>query len=116
VDTHPGESCRGETYEKRLITRLNGGLIILGSGKSLFMVSVHCIPMTGQAILLSAVPGAGFQELFDRFTASIPKDPKTHWLILPPDALVRIVLIGLLRLLMGDLWCFLPADNSGMIT
>ena len=45
--------------------------------------------MTGQATLLSAVPGSGFHDLLDRFTESFPENPKTHWLILPTNALVR---------------------------
>jgi RecB family exonuclease len=45
--------------------------------------------MPEEATVLYAIPGLGFQDLFDRYTASIHKNPLTSWLILPTDTLVR---------------------------
>ena len=45
--------------------------------------------MPEEATLLYAIPGLGFQDLLTRFSASIKERPRTSWLILPTDTLVR---------------------------
>lgn len=44
--------------------------------------------MFEEATLLYAIPGQGFLNLLDRFTASIHEKPLTSWLILPTETLV----------------------------
>lgn len=51
-----------------------------------YPMSIH---MPEEATLLYAIPGLGFQDLIDRYTASIQENPLTSWLILPSDTLVR---------------------------
>ncbi|MFH0968177.1 MAG: PD-(D/E)XK nuclease family protein [Methanobacteriota archaeon] len=82
--------------------------------------------MPQQATLLYAVPGLGFQELLDRFTASLSENPLTSWLILPTDALVQQARDQLLRqhypiipdriCTPGDLCLFMLSESEDGIT